>query len=42
MGIFNKFKNLFTNKKELEAYEDGLQKTSKEFVNKIMARRASL
>ena len=35
MGIFNKFKNLFTNKKELEAYEDGLQKTSKEFVNKI-------
>lgn len=38
MGIFAKFKNLFntdTNKKETDAYQEGLQKTSKEFVNKI-------
>lgn len=38
MGIFAKFKNLFnndSNKKETDAYQEGLQKTSKEFVNKI-------
>ena len=37
MGLFDKFKQIFnnTNKKELDAYEEGLQKTSKEFVNKI-------
>ena len=35
MGLFDKFKNIFTNKKEADAYQEGLQKTSKEFVNKI-------
>lgn len=37
MGLFDKFKQIFSNsnKKELDAYEEGLQKTSKEFVNKI-------
>ena len=38
MGIFTKFKNLFNNeneKKETTAYSKGLEKTSKEFVNKI-------
>ncbi len=37
MGLFDKFKQIFSNsnKKELAAYEEGLQKTSKEFVNKI-------
>lgn len=37
MGLFNKFKNLFTknNKEEVEAFDKGLEKTRKEFVNKI-------
>ena len=35
MGLFDKFKNIFNNKKEADAYSIGLQKTSKEFVNKI-------
>ena len=35
MGLFDKFKNIFNNKKEADAYSVGLQKTSKEFVNKI-------
>ncbi len=37
MGLFNKFKGLFNknDKKELDDYKDGLEKTSKEFVNKI-------
>ena len=35
MGLFDKFKNIFNNKKEADAYQEGLQKTSKEFVNKI-------
>jgi len=37
MGIFAKFKNLFNNqnKVETQAYSKGLEKTSKEFVNKI-------
>ena len=36
MGIFSKFKNVFSKeKKELDAYQNGLEKTSKEFVNKI-------
>ena len=35
MGLFDKFKNIFTNKKEAVAYQEGLEKTSKEFVNKI-------
>lgn len=36
MGIFSKFKNIFSKEKnELEAYQTGLEKTSKEFVNKI-------
>lgn len=37
MGLFDKFKQIFDkkNKKELDDYEQGLQKTSKEFVNKI-------
>lgn len=35
MGLFDKFKNIFTNKKEADAYSKGLQKTSKQFVNKI-------
>ena len=35
MGLFDKFKNIFSNKKEADAYSEGLQKTSKEFVNKI-------
>ena len=35
MGLFDKFKNIFINKKEADAYSEGLQKTSKEFVNKI-------
>ena len=34
MGLFDKIKNVF-NKQELDAYETGLDKTSKEFVNKI-------
>lgn len=37
MGLFNKFKNLFTknNQEEVEAFDKGLEKTRKEFVNKI-------
>ncbi len=37
MGLFNKFKNLFTknNKEDIEAFDKGLEKTRKEFVNKI-------
>ena len=37
MGLFNKFKNLFTKneKEEVEAFDKGLEKTRKEFVNKI-------
>ena len=37
MGIFNKFKNLFvkSDKEEVEAFDKGLEKTRKEFVNKI-------
>ena len=37
MGIFDKFKNLFKKeeKEEVEAYDEGLEKTRKEFVNKI-------
>ncbi len=37
MGLFNKFKNLFTknSKEEVEAFDKGLEKTRKEFVNKI-------
>lgn len=35
MGIFTKFKNIFKDKNELDAYSEGLKKTSDEFVNKI-------
>ena len=35
MSLLDKFKNLFTNKKEEELYEKGLEKTRNEFVNKI-------
>lgn len=36
MGLFNKFKNLFSkNLEEVEAFDKGLEKTRKEFVNKI-------
>ena len=37
MGLFSKFKNIFNKKeeKEVETYEKGLEKTRKEFVNKI-------
>ena len=37
MKIFNKFKNLFSKneKEEVEAFDKGLEKTRKEFVNKI-------
>lgn len=37
MGIFNKFKNLFTKseKEEVEAFDKGLEKTRHEFTNKI-------
>lgn len=37
MGLFDKFKQIFDkkNKKELDDYEQGLHRTSKEFVNKI-------
>lgn len=36
MGLFDKLKNLFSsNDKELNDYSKGLEKTSKEFVNKI-------
>ena len=39
MGIFNKFKNLFTNNNkkndEVEIYEKGLEKTRKEFTSKL-------
>ena len=36
MGFLNKFKNIFSKEKtELEAYQTGLEKTSREFVNKI-------
>ncbi len=35
MGLLDKFKSLFTNKKEEEVYEKGLEKTRNEFVNKI-------
>ena len=37
MGFFDKFKQIFDkkDKKELDDYEQGLHKTSKEFVNKI-------
>lgn len=36
MRLFSKFKDIFTKeKKELDAYQSGLEKTSKEFVNKI-------
>jgi len=35
MGLFDKFKNIFTNKEEKTVYENGLEKTRSEFVNKI-------
>ncbi len=35
MQIFKKFKNLFSNKEELEDYKTGLEKTSKEFKSKL-------
>ena len=35
MGLLDKFKNIFTNKKEEELYDKGLEKTRNEFVNKI-------
>ncbi len=37
MGLFSKFKNLFNKneKEEVEAFDKGLEKTRKEFVNKI-------
>ena len=37
MGLFDKFKNIFTKeaKEEVETYEKGLEKTREEFVNKI-------
>ena len=37
MGLFDRFKNLFTKeeKEEVEVYEKGLEKTRNEFVNKI-------
>ena len=37
MGLFNKFKNIFNKKEEknVETYEKGLEKTRKEFTNKI-------
>ena len=37
MGLFNKFKKIFSKKeeKEVETYEKGLEKTRKEFTNKI-------
>ncbi len=37
MGLFNKFKNIFNkkDKEEIEVYDKGLEKTRKEFVNKI-------
>ncbi len=35
MSFFDKFKNVFKKDKELDAYQVGLEKTSKEFVNKI-------
>lgn len=39
MGLFDKFKNIFSNnketKKEVELYDKGLEKTRKDFVNKI-------
>ncbi|MBQ9071736.1 MAG: signal recognition particle-docking protein FtsY [Bacilli bacterium] len=37
MGLFDKFKNIFTKKEkeEVEVYDKGLEKTRKEFVNKI-------
>ena len=37
MGLFDKFKNIFNKKEqeEVEVYDKGLEKTRKEFVNKI-------
>ena len=37
MGLFNKFKSIFNKreKEEVEAFDKGLEKTRKEFVNKI-------
>lgn len=35
MGLFDKFKSLFTSKNEEELYDKGLEKTRNEFVNKI-------
>ena len=37
MGLFNKFKNIFskTSEKEVETYEKGLEKTRREFTSKI-------
>ena len=37
MGLYNKFKNIFSKKeeKEVETYEKGLEKTRKEFTSKI-------
>ena len=35
MGLFDKFKNIFKNKEETEAFSEGLEKTRNEFKNKI-------
>ena len=37
MGLFDKFKNIFKKeeKEEVQAFDKGLEKTRKEFVNKI-------
>ena len=35
MSFFDRFKNAFKKDKELNAYQEGLEKTSKEFVNRI-------
>lgn len=35
MGLFDKFKNIFTKKNDLEKYDNGLKKTRTEFVSKL-------
>ena len=40
MGLFDKFKSVFTSKnieekKEVESYDKGLEKTRKEFISKL-------
>ena len=38
MGLFSKIKNVFSNDKEVKKYDEGLEKTRKEFTTEIFEK----